>query len=112
MNAFIRSAMSIRITAPTLPQPETGHHETADQYSDVLFLNSDGRLRIIADKHHLQWIVQTRRPKGRNHRYPWKARGFCTTKAGLAQVLRHLRLLPAAIKDALAGFPERIAKGT
>ena len=118
MNAFVRHALTIRlpeapavapVVAPPAPTSQS-KHETADDYSAVLFTSPDGLLRIITCRDHIQWIVQVRRPLKSQMVHPWKAIGYCTSKLGLLRVLRHRRTTPDGMHGFLMTLPERIRR--
>ena len=95
----------------SLPVPfctPTSHHETADDYVNVI-AQLNPRHRVIVCSDALQWILQ-RRKNGDAER-PWRSIGYVRTRAALLRVSASVcgRIDPAALAILLA-LPDQIGR--
>jgi hypothetical protein len=79
--------------------------ESSDDYPVLVTLN--GRWRVIACRHGIQWILQYRNRAETVARDVWRGRSYCRTRNALIRVCdEHAGTIGAGARVTLEGLPE------
>jgi hypothetical protein len=80
--------------------------ESSDDYPVIVLLN--GRWRVIACRHGIQWILQYRNRVETVARDVWRGRSYCRTREALIRVCDdHAGIIDPDARATLDGLPER-----